>query len=922
MKKAYVIGTTSEGFAATLALLSRGFSVTLISNEDIRNQHRIFLEPETIQVFYNLTKLSLFDINLDINTPFKLTLENPNQQLLESMTDEDTLDFEFFKVLEKYRCIIPSHMLLDYQERKLHHIMRNGTYNYYSSSTLLHRFEFQKNQELSIHKGNYQVVDINGENQELMLLNINTKEKVSEHFDVLVDATGREHKVTSMIGSGNKRFEVQYDPLNTIRNKAFGTIILNVANPTKTLQCNPISTPSVGAPLLTMRDLPNLKKLGWNEDHLPFYVLNYTAENNEIYFRGEVPEHFLDCNRESESHELLCDWANAIINIAYSGDIKLHCLEKTNKHRDTLLLSPSSFSSVSAQSAKCANTNAIPLPMGGAFFIIGGAFMQRNSLLGNELKSALDDANSLFPCFDEHANLSSLAPMVEHKESRVEAHKNQERSLLASLETQHEKLLQRPAILRKKAFVIGMGPGGYTAAQALLAKGFSVTLIDKRDDKTLYGRTHGIFFKPETIKRFFALTKLQSFGIDYEISNIITLTLKQPSQKQLALMNDEDHLDFEFFKEFESSKCTMAIHRIQQYQEQKLQHMIRNGGYHYSNDNFSPKFFELKEDQELSIHKGNFEIIDVNGKTQEITLLEQASMEEIALYFDVLVDATGSRHEITSLIGENNKKFKVDYTPLPTPRHNAFGVLIRKVANPPIELEEDPVPGVGKTLLKPEDLPILRELGWDQDYLPICLLKYAANKQEIYFTGEVPKHFLENNNNKKQQKFLEKWASIIITLTYTKNKCWKDLEEITRSSSEFEFTATSLSSVFSQSPQHANTNIICLPEGGIFCIIGDAFLPANFLFGHGIESVLSDVDALADCFDEGKFKSPSAMLEQKKNRVKAYNTYDQHLRWFLETQQKESVSQAARSQLFSAPNSNTSDANGKMETKTDTPTFQ
>lgn len=61
---------------------------------------------------------------------------------------------------------------------------------------------------------------------------------------------------------------------------------------------------------------------------------------------------------------------------------------------------------------------------------------------------------------------------------------------------------------------------------------------------------------------------------------------------------------------------------------------------------------------------------------------------------------------------------------------------------------------------------------------------------------------------------------------------------------------------------------------------------------------------------------------QASKRVEAYKIYDVNLKWFLLMPEKESVSQAAASRFFSAPNPNASDAICKMETETDTPTFQ
>ncbi len=801
--------------------------------------------------------------------------------------------------------------------------MDNGGYNYYSGTRLLQSFEFQNEQTLSIRENGYRVLSVDGKKQEITLLNRDTNEEFSENFEILVDATGAQHKITSMIGKNSDQLTVDYTPLNTPRHNAFGKIVFKVANPTSTLESNPISAGPVGATLLVMSDLPILKQLGWDQDYLPLCLLIYSAENQEIYFTGEVPKHFLDGENETERQGLLSDWATAIINIAYCRNNRsLRSLEKTKKDGNTMGLSTTSLCSVYSQSPKHANRNVIELSKGGAFFIIGGAFLQQNSLLGNELKSVLGDANAIPFCFDERGKLR-LSPMFQRQKESVKEYKKLESDLKSFLEEEQENVLKRQPLLGKKAFVIGMGLGGYTAAMALLGLGFSVTLLDKRDDKTLYARPHGIFMKPGTTMRFFALTKLPTFGVEIEVSDVFTLTLKRPSQEQFDLMSDEDRLDFEFFKLLERSRSVVAINKIQQYQEQKLRYIMDNRGYKICSVEAGEVTFKetkFSKDQELSIYKGEYQVVGVDGENQKITFLSRNTNEEVSADFDVLVDASGSQHEITSMIGENNKKFKVDYTPLVSPRHNAFGAAILEVANPMSELVDNPLatPLVGKKLLEPKDLLILKKLGWDQDYLPLSFLKYTAtaDEKEIYFTGEVPKHFLECKDKNEQQRLLKEWASTITTLGYARDKGLRSLDDVRKLNGILSYSVTSLCSVFSQSPKYANTNVVSLPKGGLFCIVGDAFLPANFLFGHGLESVLRDIEALTFCFDDdGKFVSTSAMLKQKDERVTDYIKLDEKLKWLLEIGQKENalkqkenaLKRASSPQLFQ-PNSGTSTA--------------
>lgn len=927
-QEAYVIGTTPEGYAAVLALLTKKFSVTLIRGEGTPhvNQHRLFIAPETIEAFYSLTRLALLGVELDINTRFKLTLTVPNQDQLDSMTDEDRLDFKFLKELEQSRCLVPTYKLQEYQEQKLGYIMKNRGYKYYSGTTKLLEVKFLEGQELLI-KGECCVQDVDGDSKKIALMKNNTKEEdpIWHHFDVLVDATGPDHEITSMIGKNNAKFKIGYNLLDKPRHNVLGEIALKVANPSLILEDNPISIPPfVGTTLLMSQDLLLLKELGWDQDYLPICFLNYRSENQEIYFTGEVPGSFLDSDNKNKQLE---NWATEIINIVYCRDKDLrykdlYSFEKTKMFiSDKLLLSVTSLCSVSSQSPQYADDNAILLPKGGVFFIVGSAFIRQYPLLNNELRSALHDVSYIPPCIDElgkvddsyisfysHNNPKDFISLYSMRVRSGKAVKEYNDDLKFFLEKQQKPALEH-SVLTKTAFVIGMGLAGITAAYLLLSRGFSVTLIDKRNKKKVYTRAQGIFMKKKLIERLFGFTKLALFGVELKVDDKFTLTLTDLNQEQLNSMMDEDRMDFAFFKEVEQSSSVVPIYQIQKYQEKKLRYSMKNRGYKRYDGTKLVKDIKFSERQVLSINKGDYSVDAVDGEKQTIVLLKNNTKEKIPFHFDVLVDATGPCHEITSMIRKNNDKFKIDYKSFDKPRHNAFCVVILKVENSLQTLENNPIsaPAVDAISLTKEDLPILKRLGWEINRPPLIAIKYTAKSKEIYFTGEVPSFFLDFNDNKKRE-VLKKWATAIVTIMYVRDNGLSNLNDVKEYAEKLFPSATSLCSVFSQSPKHADKIAVKLPNGGVFCIIGDAFLPANFLSGEGFESAVSDAKELVGCFGvDGKLTSLSSMLKYGNERVKQYSEWSLGHEQFLKEQCVETSSQVTSQQFFLPAQDTTND---------------
>lgn len=129
-------------------------------------------------------------------------------------------------------------------------------------------------------------------------------------------------------------------------------------------------------------------------------------------------------------------------------------------------------------------------------------------------------------------------------------------------------------------------------------------------------------------------------------------------------------------------------------------------------------------------------------------------------------------------------------------------------------------------ILSPEQIFELKSLGWKLERSPVFFIKYSKQSETVYATGEVPEEILQSKDTGE----LKKWFDRIMQLLMKNEK--------------FKTRALTLSSVFKMDLEIASHHAMSLPKGGFYCLIGDAFMPANFLLGCGIENALEDAAEL------------------------------------------------------------------------------
>ena len=91
---------------------------------------------------------------------------------------------------------------------------------------------------------------------------------------------------------------------------------------------------------------------------------------------------------------------------------------------------------------------------------------------------------------------------------------------------------------------------------------------------------------------------------------------------------------------------------------------------------------------------------------------------------------------------------------------------------------------------------------------------------------------------------------------------------------ESHFAIKEIPTAFNIKEHYFKDNYVALGKGGRFILVGNAWLPANFLYGDGVTSAIEDGNVLYHCFDneEGVFNS-EPLEERRRIRLDEYDVY-------------------------------------------------
>jgi hypothetical protein len=380
--------------------------------------------------------------------------------------------------------------------------------------------------------------------------------------------------------------------------------------------------------------------------------------------------------------------------------------------------------------------------------------------------------------------------------------------------------------MSKTAYIIGMGPSGLASALSLLSVGYSIVLIDRRDEEELFDRRQGIFLTPETITDFFSLSHLSQLGYSLKFSNQLTCSLISPEDKSSGELSLVDELDLEFFKLIEAERSLISIGELQRYQLDKLNCIYIQGGFTFQHHKQSAVIKLDKPRQKLTT-LFNTNVLYVDAKKQKLMFNKNDADESDS--FDILVDASGKTSKsFSQLWNLQNPEFAIKYQKIDNP-HKAFGVVYMSISNPPLGMIRESVLtpfGMKNTIIPLEQMSQLKDFGWESEQPPLVYFKYSKEKGCVYITGEIPHVILDKKDNQK----LKLWFDLVMQLVFN--------------NTDFKTNDVSLASQFALNIEIADKYVTPLPDGGFYCLVGDALMSSNLLLGTGIKNAIADASEL------------------------------------------------------------------------------
>ncbi len=469
------------------------------------------------------------------------------------------------------------------------------------------------------------------------------------------------------------------------------------------------------------------------------------------------------------------------------------------------------------------------------------------------------------------------------------------------------------------AIVVGASLAGLSAAFSLSLRGFDVTLIDKREAYTLKQR---IFMPQDLVKKFYNLTDLAQKGINLDYEHGFPHLIYAENINNI----EKSGLDFTFFSLLEECKGVIEIKALQEYQLSKFKNLQQgNKEFNYLETTLDPEALTSVELQrkiaksfvdkiaflpkampvsmlasciaeslnasglsdlrkttkrELQL-KGKvdflmgpqYEIIHIDANEQELTLQDHSGRRKLS--FDHLVCADGAKHEMASLIEAHNPKYKFPVRLLESPKHNAYGMARFSISNKYNLLDQlkyEIISPPTHTWVDPQlTRAALANFGWHEEYLPLIYIAIDKVTRECYVTGEVPKEL-----NHVRAALADNWFKDIISyITLIAREHFVCQEE----------------SIFQVRTSAFAKSHMTLGQKGKLFLVGDAFIPANFLYGHGAHSAIKDGNFLYQCFDNKQnLLSTEALDEWSQLRFEEYEYYKRLIEDVRSDQEKSNIS--------------------------------
>lgn len=357
----------------------------------------------------------------------------------------------------------------------------------------------------------------------------------------------------------------------------------------------------------------------------------------------------------------------------------------------------------------------------------------------------------------------------------------------------------------KNILVVGMGPGGLYFANTLLKEiqslnlDYNIILIDKRAGFTRYQK---FVLYTEAVHTFFVSSGLKEYGIHFREESRIRFELENVPVIQSAL-SPIAQKTLEFLTQLSSNRNVIAIKELQEYQLAIL---------------------KLQNDGRCTIlQNSEIQSLDMSAGHNVVNIKSTITLEVIDYVFDSVIVADGKDSNTLQQIG--CLIVLPAYIELGPNYNNAYGCVLLETPKtfkfPYKECAINSLQDFGLSLALD---PIKNSEPWKKTLAPLIYIHLDPINHTIYITGEIPEDFLKLDELTKISES-NRWFLDILYKFY-----------------HYRFTSENIVDnwVFVQDPKIFAQSILVLPNGTKCFIIGDALLPANFLFGHGAHKAILD----------------------------------------------------------------------------------
>ncbi len=365
---------------------------------------------------------------------------------------------------------------------------------------------------------------------------------------------------------------------------------------------------------------------------------------------------------------------------------------------------------------------------------------------------------------------------------------------------------------QKPVVIVGMGPGGLSAAITAARAGHNVIIVENRD-------------------HFSRVQRISADAATLEFLN----SLRDPDPSKES-EEDRKFFEHQIFKT--GSEGTVQVKDLQAFLARKLQEKFKDN---------------------VEIRRGvGHKVVGMDPDKQTVTL-ESPGGKQDTVEFSHMIAADGARRGVTDILNKSTDKaaYQVHYQAKDLQPRQAEVGTVSLTAVPGAKLPEAPNE---EFKFNPSHMKRLLELGWDKPYFPRVYIFRNEENTKFFVSGEVPSiisNVRHEDDRAAQTQMMEAWGKFMVSvrLGYPESDVALIKSANPANDKRKDEKNALKSTVFSLEMRAADTSAVKLGQQGAFVLVGDAYKNANFFFKHGMNDAIKDGILAAKCIDgpDGKY---------------------------------------------------------------------